>query len=99
MDEFMESVLSQWDLHSKRKSYNDDKTKSENEMRKEDDEEAKEEEWEQANDLDDVREENRMLRSHMEELNKYVLSLSNSKKLEHLQKELEHANELRCSGA
>ena len=98
MDEFMESVLSQWDLHSKRKSCNDDKRKSENKMRKEDNEDVKEEEWEQANDLDDIREENRMLRSHMEELNKHVLSLSTSKKVEHIQKELEHANELRRSG-
>ena len=95
MDDFIGSLFSRFDPDDNRRS-NDESAIEEdavvNTVTENDNERDKEE------DLCDLREENLMLRTHMEELNKHVIRLTNSDKLKTLQKELEHANGLRSSG-
>ena len=62
---------------------------------KEDEGEKEEEGSTDYLDVNDLREENKMLRNHMEELNSYIITLSNSDKVSLLEKELNHAVELR----
>ena len=95
MDDFLGSLFSYSDPADNGKSFVESAFKKKTE---ETTEIENVKEGEKEADTNDLREENHMLRIHMEELNKHVIRLSNSDKLQVLQRDLEHANELRSSG-